>query len=493
MEVFLPISGDSTVGPDLRSFDEIVASHNERKFIVFDEYLDFYLRVKNENVRVKGFVVHINDNKLISLDFDECFLKLDGVNNQGLYKLNNNFFKTYLFKSSIVMNNGHNNKIIFKFSYSSEPKKQPSNDENEMPQYLQSFQEVNLLDELSAAQATTKECNVFTKGKEFSVDYPIYSPLNMRLRNITIYENNKDRIINNGVMTSYMNNFILTSLDLQVSQQLKLLIEKYFDRTEEYGLVFNTIRLSISDDDNFDEDLVIKPIDDSDTITLPISVLNNDSYSIIYKLPELFVNSTGKKNIKVKVNIDYNLKINNKLKIFDIRTTWGSDISLKPNAYSASATATSNIHSNSSMNLNGLSNSSSQMNIQTPRLASGRFINYNSINKLNNISFKFLENKIIKKKGEEFKVILQIINNSQFPLNAVVYYNNPTKNVKNNVILLSNDFKVPIIQPNETYFVNLKFIGISEQFVQYLNGLKLLDLQTNEIIEIGNSLSILIQ
>ena len=61
------------------------------------------------------------------------------------------------------------------------------------------------------------------------------------------------------------------------------------------------------------------------------------------------------------------------------------------------------------------------------------------------------------------------------------------------LILLSNDYKVPIINPHESYFVDLSFVAIRAGYYSTLNTLKLIDLKTQECIEIGRAVSVLVK
>lgn len=462
MDIVIPLCGDSLETGDAR-----------RPFIVFDEAIELYVVVQPA-FAVQAFTVYINDNQLVSLAFDDCFHRHGDANT---YVLNSDIFRDYLFRSSIVMNNGHNNSILFKFAYHNTTiatPSPPSHGKNDSDEYLEPFQQVCSWNAHAdpALALSSLPTSAPVDLLQFQREYPIYSLLNMRLRN-----------------TNLKSNVVLTSLDFQNSKQLAQLIDKYFPANSDYLLTFTTIELYLLDKNNYsNEHSAISPIE---PLQLPLTITGTDSYSLIFKLP--FVTRTNK--LKFKVILEYSLLIHQQR--FSINTSWETDMTQKkPLNTSSSATS-------SSTNL--LNTSNLQLNMPTPRLYGGnisRFINNTIINnKLNDVILKFMENDVVVQKGKEFQMVLQIINNSHLPLDLVVYNNNilqqdpattSTTGQQDGIILLSNDYKIPIILPLETYFVNISFVPILNGFYQNLQGLKLLDLESNELIELGNSISILV-
>ena len=215
-----------------------------------------------------------------------------------------------------------------------------------------------------------------------------------------------------------------------------------------------------------------------------------------------------------------------------------------PTSSTSSQNSTTNNNINRSASFNGATNNvnfGGLNNLRFGGISSSRFslgaASTTSLvnSKLSNVKFKFINNNIKVVKGEKFTMRLQIINSSSSPLDLVVYYNNtinPTSSVTNprnnsginnygmnnggvtipplsletqyqlhkkhskiaeGIILLSNDYKIPVVPPRETYFVDLRFIGIMSGYYGTLSGLKVLDLNTNELIEVGNGASVLIQ
>jgi hypothetical protein len=85
------------------------------------------------------------------------------------------------------------------------------------------------------------------------------------------------------------------------------------------------------------------------------------------------------------------------------------------------------------------------------------------------------------------------IPNSPLTLENQYQLHNKYRKIAEGIILLSNDYKIPVVPPRETYFADLRFIGIMSGYYGTLSGLKVLDLNTNELIEVGNGASVLIQ
>ncbi|EDO17262.1 hypothetical protein Kpol_538p22 [Vanderwaltozyma polyspora DSM 70294] len=536
MDIFVPLRYG------LSDLDEIKESHAKRKFILFDELINLFVLINDDPsgseslIRIDKFVVYINDNKLTSVEFDNCFTSID--QSKGLYKLNENFVENVLFRSSVVMNNGHNNIISFKFYCSGDPAINASgsiskHEDNEI--YLESFNEViswnssnhrnstrDVTSSNSTGLANKNKNNENKSGKRFIFKYPIYTSLNMRIRNTNIKDTD---------------NIVLISLDFQNSKQLTQLVDTFYknlsvsgDSTEDnFHLEFNEISLFMINNHNSDDytfsktdfhttqgsyskfkDILNTEISPVESLQFPLIIHDKDSYSIIYKLPFFPEDIKNDKiRCKVKVNLQYSLCLKDEENSkFSINTSWQTDLTMKKQPLS-----------NSNLIVNNTSNSS-LINVSTPRLNGGRFfMNTTPMlvnNKMNNIKFKFLKNNIVVEKGQRFDTSLQIINSSQYPLDLVVYYNN-NSNVTNTkqdlfkttsasiiskarlnrntegIILLSNDYKIPLILPNETYLVTLEFMPILSGFYNNLQGLKILDLESNELIDVGNSISILVQ
>lgn len=327
------------------------------------------------------------------------------------------------------------------------------------------------------------------------VEYPIYSLLSMRLRNASL--KSKD--------------CILSSLDFQVSKTALQLSETFLNNNSRsdlyllsysgsFKLKFHEIEYQLVDKSSH---IKIDPIC---PFQVPFYGYEHDSFSFGYKLPLL---SAADLPCRVKVTLNYDFITDNlddndeKIKILiPIRTSWETDVTLKRTGnrmqlYSQTSSALSIPKVYGVLPKMGVPESSTSI--------------VNS--KMNNVKLKFINNNIKVMKGKKFLMRLQIINNSTSSLDLVIYYNNkiqaPTNtpqsldrqyqlhkkysNLTEGIILQSNDYKVPIIGPNESYFVDLSFIGIISGYYSSLNGLKVLDLQTNELIEIGSGACIFVK
>ncbi|CCH59481.1 hypothetical protein TBLA_0B06580 [Henningerozyma blattae CBS 6284] len=373
-----------------------------------------------------------------------------------------------------------------------------------------------------------------------NIEFPIYSLLSMRLRNNSI----------KSLLCIY------SSLDFQISKSALQLNEEFLN-SEEFKLIFNkldyqlldnsntstpshitinpicplSLPFEVSENDSFSLGYKLPLFTSSSTIPLSQPPLSYSNLNIS-NLPSNNVTSTSNQlnsQHRIRVTLNYSFvsaSLPNTL--IPISTCWETDVTLKRNTTSSNRFRTlsqtsSLIYSVPKFGNLPITNSSTSL-LQNSSMNNA---SNNNLNRFLNVKFKFLNNNIKVTKGKRFILRLQIINLSNSALDLVIYYNNNTNNQLTNgisspinangsinkplsldkqyqfhkkfsnliegIILKSNDFKLPLINSNESYFVDLNFIGIISGYYSSLNGLKVLDLQSNEMFEIGNNVSVLVQ
>ncbi|GAV53290.1 hypothetical protein ZYGR_0AI05740 [Zygosaccharomyces rouxii] len=486
-------------------FEKVKHSHELRRFVIFDEELTIHLSTVCAQTQIRNFIVWINDAKVLQLQGLAAFQKVADQDERTRWILKSGI-RDSLFRSSVVMNNGYNNQIKFTVEYKEDETEESSNESTPMnngedadadDDFIPSFETVSPQGSESSTPVlgspvrSRTVTNYEDDGlKSVSLKFPIYSLLNMRLRNSLL----KNR------------HCIISSLDFQTSKASLQFTEQYLQHKNdqegqapsvndnELNLEFHRVSYELVDRNSR---CPLKPLR---PFPVPFQCVAHDSYNVSYQLP--LVPEGGNSPHRVKITLKYELLLSEGK--VPISTTWETDVTLKrpltstPNPTSTSLPAASRMYSlGSRMNLAGSTTS---------------FTN----NKLNNVKFKFLDTNISTYRGEQFTMTLQIVNSSLQPLDLVIYYNNknppplqsaPTpvslerqyqmykryNRTMEGVILLSNDYKVPIIGPQETYFVQLNFVGIMSGYYSTLPGLKIVDLQKNELIEVGLGASILIK
>lgn len=496
----IPVSEDS-------SFDRVRELHESRQFVIFDEELTIHLRAEDAETQIRNLVVWINDARVLQLKGSAAFQRIADQDDKPRWILRSGVRDT-LFRSSVVMNNGYNNRIKFTVEYmesSADGEATPKNNGGSFydteDELIPSFETVSPLGSESSTpivgspvRSRTVTNHEDDNLKSITLKFPIYSLLNMRLRNSLL----KSRYC------------IISSLDFQTSKASLQFTEQYLkhkhvdDQTGqdpsnnendvEFNLEFHQVTYELVDRNSR------CPLEPMRPFPVPFHCMAHDSYNISYQLP--LVPEGGNSPHTVRIILKYSLLLpEGKI---PVSTDWKTDVTLKkpltstPNPTTTSLPAASRMYSlGSRMNLVGSTSS---------------FTN----NKFNNVKFKFLDTSITTYKGEQFTMTLQIVNSSLQPLDLVIYNNNknspPLPNAPvsmslerryqiykryhrttEGVLLLSNDYKVPIIGPQETFFVHLNFVGIISGYYSTLPGLKIVDLQKNELIEVGLAASILIK
>lgn len=505
MECFIPTERGIVTGGvvDEVTLDKLRSSKQDRLFVIFDECLEIYFYLKGKNLSINSISIWINEAIVLESSEQNIFTQIE-CHEGVLLRLEESTYARKIFRSSVVMTNGYNNKVRLVVRYGEksvikrlngislqEEEEERDSSDDEM---LTSFEPVYSLlpsddSELEKVSSTTvtkaddegigsEDQN--QKDEIFELEYPIYSLINMRLRNTALEQISS----------------IISCLEFQTSKAAESLISKHYT-SESFSMHFDRVSYNLV---NRKAQTEIEPVS---KFTMPFEVYLRDSYSINYKLPLLQNNQIYPHH--VRINLKYELVIGDKR--FPVNTIWETDIALKrpvnPNLIPNASSSTLAV--NQSAKPFGVSPRLSATAVSTPSLL---------YNKLKNVKFSILNNNLKVDMGKKFVLRLQIINTSPVPLDLVVYYNNQSPVIQNSsnmtldrqiqlykkykkitegIILLSNDYKIPIIDPHETYFVDLSFIAIMPGYYQSLAGLKLLDLKTNELIDIGTGASILVQ
>ncbi|CAL9729112.1 trafficking protein particle complex II-specific subunit 65 [Monosporozyma unispora] len=564
----------------LNNEDPLVES-KKRQFILFDEQFIIHLwrsddnedetRLDNDDLTLGKFTVWINEAIMIQGDVQDYFTALGPDH----WRMKDDVCQEQLFRSSVVMNNGYDNIIKFQVNYSVSGVEETlvSQDGNTTPNsvdqdyehdFLPSFEPVYTWQATSAkpnsrditppneATPSTLKINpTLTAEQVIEFQYPVYSLLNMRLRN-------------SNLRSQYC---ILTSLDFQTSRSLIQLCEKYDILVNDTRLVFNMVKLELINRRLFNEkshiEIPTMEMTELSNYEFPLVALPHDSFSMAYKLPPLTADdvvrdheSVDMKPHRVRITLNYIVELKNNFKL-PIVTRWETDVTIKRKSHrdlvgvggssvagnlktphmsgngvllnsnatlsrisTISISSTARFHNNTTSNTN--QNRLSGYKPGPSSLSQVQSVN-NTINALpSNIKFKFMNDTVTVKGGDKFTLRLQITNLSQQPLDLVIYYNNQTPTAQSTnlvantivplqtlekktlwiqkqrqtaegLILLSNDYKVPLIHPHESYFVDLSLVAIRSGYYSTLNALKLLDLKTQQSVEIGRAVSVLVQ
>lgn len=542
MDCFIPL--DSSIPSN--DYESLKESHKQRDFIIFDEQLKIVLHISDpkSNITLNNFTVWINDAMMLESNDWSLFDKLD---NAGTWVMKPNVYSEDLFRSTVVMNNGNDNHIKFKFKCSVTSsvtvESQSDDTSNELKpevediedEFLPSFEPIYYWSQENGPaiskheKAENKEEidegvngngngnlenneNEDVKEEIITLEFPIYSLLNMRLRNISLTSNQ----------------YIVSSLDFQTSKATTQLSDRYTKKVtngKPLQFQFDEVLYELLDRNSHIKLEPIIPID------IPFKALTHDSFSICYKLPLVDASIADSNPHRVRVKLIYKVLMtlyqdtDHPLSIeLPVLTAWETDVTIKK----PTSSALSRVPSTSALStprLFGMSKtfgSGSSVYAYSNNNLFQSSVNSLVNNKLNNVKFKFLNNNLQVSKGNKFHMRLQIVNSSNLPLDLVVYYNNnknstlglgSTNNsnslsnlslmkkyqifrkfskVTEGIILLTNDYKIPLIKPRETYFVDLSFIAIMSGYYSTLSALKVLDLQTNELVEVGLGASILV-
>ncbi|CUS24516.1 LAQU0S17e00672g1_1 [Lachancea quebecensis] len=457
MKILLPLDKHLNSG-----LESIAISHEDRKFVVFNEDLRVFF--KGDNTRIETISVFINEACVYS---SNQIAQSTEEHEQDLWELRRSVIADHIFNSNIVMNNGHKNtwRIVVEYrSYPGSSTPRSASNSPDLPELLPSFEPLNAG---RVTLASPKKVSM-PKLQTAELAYPIHSLLNARLRSVAVHTNQ----------------CIFSSLDLQSSKSCHTM-------TTLYNLP--RIRLSVREIDyrivhNFSS-VSVEPLYQ---LNLPLEMGLWDSYSVNYQLPQT-------KNLdshRVRVSLCYVLEVGTYN--FVVHTCWETDVNVrKQSAPTALPSQPTSIMSTPML---------------TPSMKFTSSVNSLVANKLNNVKFKFLTSRVICKKGFRFSLPLQIVNQSQSPLEIVVYCTNSAiqpqgqlpidkeyqmhkrwMKITEGIVLLSSDHKLPTIPVSETFCANLEFVAIQSGYYHRIPGLKILDLNTQEIMNIGNGVKVLVE
>ncbi|AAS54800.1 AGR310Cp [Eremothecium gossypii ATCC 10895] len=452
MELLLPVS-DS--GPEARELSSLRGLHESRHFLIFDENLPIYLHYDPQSYEWRGLVIRINETVMFE-GRDRSIWRVCGEDN--VWKLDPEIVRERLFHSNVVMNNGNRNRITLHVLYT----------EKGMGATIVPGQEKTLPCFEALAEQELKAMVVDSAPeKEASLSYPIYSLLNVRLRNFTLPTKS----------------IVLSSLDFQASKSFCELV-----RDPQISISF--IKYELVDGVSA---VSLAPMCST---KFPLVMSQYDSFSIIYRLVE-----NKQRSQRIRITIEYQLTSD--AHVYPVVTSWDTEVSSRrmgagtavyqppsqsnttyTTPYAASVPFFGNVLTSSANHLE--STVSLHQQIQ-PK--------FNA-----NVSFTFFEPAVLVSVGRKFTLRLLVSNSSQCAINLVVYYSSirakETHDMRRRrqyegIVLLSNDYKVPIIYPGETYELELHCIAFIPGYYHHLRGLKVVDLDTKAVQEIGHSISIL--
>ncbi|KAL2708930.1 Beta-glucan synthesis-associated protein KRE11 [Kluyveromyces marxianus] len=426
-ELVLPL------GPYSIEKDSIKLSNDvNRSFIIFGEELPLFITSSTPLVdRLQSLRVDLKEASLVIDENTNEFIK----HNDNVWEVNPSFIKNSVFNSDYLLsNNGQQGRIKFTLKY----KKNHTNSNSSIKSYeedtdgfLPSFKPLNDHDVTPSAYLEKQEQPDYNI---IIVEYPMFSLMNMRLRNVSIRSNRNSNTTQ-----------VISSLDLQ-------LVRKFGDLFPgERHVVVEDLSYKLCDG-NFEFE--IKPLEEM--IQFPLQVKRQDAYTINYNLQD--------SSRQVKVTIIYTIGSH-----YRIHTSWKTEVCLGRSAPSKSVVS---------------SNASTPTFIQPPKVQLPRV--------LTQAHFTFLQSKIKAKKGHPFTLSLQIENTTARTLNLVVYHK-PKTPLAQTVVLISNDLKLPLLFPGTTFKCDLELIAISTGYHHHMKGLKILDLDALETIDLGVSLSLLIE
>lgn len=283
--------------------------------------------------------------------------------------------------------------------------------------------------------------NISFKGRRTTIEtetyriaFPVYSLMNIRLRNVALRSKDLEAPSN-----------IISSLDIQLAR----LFEDLYP--EEESVVVEVLSYELHDGQY---SVQLNSMDDM--VQFPLILSKMDSYTLNYALE--------KNQRSVSISITYHIQ--NKIKIY---TTWETEVSLKRTKPSRSVLS---------------SNNSTPKFIQTPKTLLPRVLSL--------AQFNFLNSRLTVQKGVPFTLYLQIENTTSRTLNLVIYHRPKTSSAET-VILLTNDSKVPLLEPGQTIHCRLELIAIAVGYHKNMKGLKIVDLDASDVIDIGYSVSLLVE
>ncbi len=211
MECFIPTERGIVTGGvvDEVTLDKLRSSKQDRLFVIFDECLEIYFYLKGKNLSINSISIWINEAIVLESSEQNIFTQIE-CHEGVLLRLEESTYARKIFRSSVVMTNGYNNKVRLVVRYGEksvikrlngislqEEEEERDSSDDEM---LTSFEPVYSLlpsddSELEKVSSTTvtkaddegigsEDQN--QKDEIFELEYPIYSLINMRLRNTAL-------------------------------------------------------------------------------------------------------------------------------------------------------------------------------------------------------------------------------------------------------------------------------------------------------------------
>ncbi|SSD61369.1 uncharacterized protein SCODWIG_03130 [Saccharomycodes ludwigii] len=298
----------------------------KRKFVIFDEILPVYVvhLKKNNCIYLENPTLsfQINSTKLYSSNAELKEIRNINDNQKDtitIYKVLNlkDIFQHFVYKNNMVMNNGRNNKISITLSYiershnGHDDTAGNSASETYNSGFITSFEPlspfVNM--ENSANNTTNSTDTLLAKKNHTFKNFPIYSVLNFRLRNVSLMRLKK----------------IISSLDLQPSKTLVYLREKYGGGGDTSNLYLKIIDISyfLINDSFLQLDPMINTDDDVNSIINPnesIFLTTDKSFTVNYDLP--FQTSN-----QIKISIRYLVNYCD-TEYIEIETVWETQVNV---------------------------------------------------------------------------------------------------------------------------------------------------------------------
>lgn len=408
--------------------DEISKAGSNRFFVIFGEELPIYIlsdislqdQLKSLTIGIKGSIVTIED------DFNSFIKHTDTI-----WQVNPVLIHSKVFNPDYLANStGQQSKIIIEWKYYSKELivTKPADNANDI---LPSYQ----LLETRRLNPDAQNQQQSHKRKAESISYPVYSLMNIRLRNVATRSSRKKRALNN----------VISSLDIQLSRKF----EELFPGEDE--VLVESLKYELCEGQS---SLQLEPMETM--VSFPLKLKVNAGYALNYSLKE---------NIRsVKITITYMINSS-----FTIYTSWETEVFLRKPTPSRSVVSS---------------------NLSTPTFLPPPTTHLPRVLALT--QFSFLESSITVRKGVTFKIHLQIENTTPRILNLVVYHR-PKTSLAQTIILLTNDLKIPLLQPGETFQCQLELLATATGYHHTVRGIKMVDLDASDVVELGLSLCILVR
>lgn len=404
-----------------------VSDKLSRSFIFFGEELPVFITsTETLNRQLHSITINLKD-ALVQIDKNaDCIIK----HNDHVWQLDSSFIRKTVFNSDYLVNNtGQQGRICFRFHYM---KQMPKIEETllEANDLLPSFKPLTESLSVPTTLPVPSQPQLLTK----TVELPVYSLMNMRLRNVAI------RPTRNSSTSQ-----VISSLDFQLARKF----EEFF--ADEPSVTIESLSYELCDG-NFK--LPLEPMEKM--VEFPLNMKRHDAYTINYCLQD---------STRI-INVTINYKIGS---TYNIHTSWETEVCLGKPAASKSVVS---------------SNTSTPTFYSAPKIQLPRVLAL--------AQFHFLQQRVVVKKGVPFKVTLQIENTTPRKLNLVIYHH-PKTALARTLVLITNDLKIPLLYPGSTFQCELEIIAITKAYHHNTKGIKVVDLDASDVADLGSSLSVLVK